>query len=973
LPESRIKPPQSVSDAFCAAVREATAILADGLAGVESAARQGFAERLVTRLVFLKFVEQHGWLDGDSDFLFRRFRDQEAGDFWSGFLRPMLSPAMAAPPGEGTRAEFAVSGCIPFLSPWLFTPPDGWDAGEVRMARRALGSVFDVLLNRFRFDAAGDGAAVCPDWMASAYEGLISDRHGKGAYYTDPAEVSLMCRESLLLFLKLRCPEVAESAIGELLSAAAPDGQELQLPHEHGLALFRALSQVTICDPAVGAGSFPVGMVRQLFAALCALGRVLRNEPQFRREVAAERLPGPDDRFRLKADIIGRSVYGCDIDAAAVEIARVRLWLELMVESKAPVLLPSLDYNFLVGDALVSGFGLDEQGRLLTLEETVGPPVGPQRILGAQLPKALGDLRTRYYSAENPSEQHAWREEIEAIRAQALASLGGQRGSEGAASPVSGRHVLWPIDFAEVFQHEDPGFDIVVANPPYVRKEEIEPLYRQLGIPLTKRRLQEVYRRLVGEAISGHADLYLYFYFRGLSLLKRQDGVLCFISSNAWLDVGYGQSLRKHLLERTRLAAVIENRAARSFPGADINTVIVLCSTDSSDSKAECPVRFVSVRGEPEEVLAEGLPGRSPSGAGVVERENVRVISVRHKDLAPELLSPKADSTGGKWGGRYLRAPSVLHRLLNELEWRPLGQVADVVTYLNTGGCDDFFFVRVIERRDGEVKIASQAFPDECFWVESRFVVPLVRSPLALARPLIRLEEVDHYLLRIPESTSVDSLAVNDYLECGRAKGFAERSGSRNRSPWWKLPVQAFTGYRILVSRHHHDRFNVFYNPEEVVANSFYGLVVRDSGCSEEALMAALSSTLSVLLAETYGRTNQGQGVLNTYGEDLSLIPVFACLLRSTTDWRAVLFPYLERSSKSLLEDCGYEAGHGATCPLAPSPERAALDSAVFDCLGITTRVREEIIRSACELVEERLRRAASRAGSGRREFLKGS
>jgi hypothetical protein len=301
----------------------------------------------------------------------------------------------------------------------------------------------------------------------------------------------------------------------------------------------------------------------------------------------------------------------------------------------------------------------------------------------------------------------------------------------------------------------------------------------------------------------------------------------------------------------------------------------------------------------------------------------------------------------------------VLHTLLNELEWRPLGQIADVVTYLNTGGCDDFFFVRMTARREGEARIASQAFPEESFWVESRFVVPLVRSPLALARPLIRPEELRHYLLRIPEDADVGSLAVNDYLEWGEAKGFAERSGSRHRSPWWKLPVQAFSGHRILVSRHHHDRFNVFYNPEAVVANSFYGLVVRESGWSYEALMAGLSSTLSVLLAETYGRTNQGQGVLNTYGEDLRLLPVFCGLRSSRADWRAVLQPYLERPSESLSEECGCGVGHGGSQPPAPSAERSALDSAVFDCLGLDERRRAAILRAACQLVEERLSRVS--------------
>jgi len=902
LPESCLVPVHSAFKAFHSAVRESVAAVESATSGTEGAARRSFAERLVVRLLFLKFVEQFGWLDGDSDYLFGRFR-HKPDSFLTGLLRPLLARFSAA---QSARHESGSDlGLVPEAR-GLFTPTGPCEDDQVTVAEHAFQIVFERLLSRFEFGTLqrgpmADPDVIGPDSMGTAYEGLIADRHGKGAYYTSTAEVDLMCRESLHLFLTLRCPGVPDPVIASLASACDGKAGPRPGPAKDGaLALCRALSEISVCDPAVGAGAFPVAMMRHLLGALRLLGDELQGDRQFEEGIATGELADPGDRFGLKAHLVQRCLHGCDIDPAAIEITRMRLWLELVGERDSPDQFPDFRHGFAVGEALAGGAREETEGWFPHLEDPVLPGC-----------------------------------------------------------------VNWGVDFPEVFQHAEPGFDIVIGNPPYVRKEEIEPLYRELGIPLSKKDLQRAYRSLFGETVSGHADLYLYFYLRGLSLLKHQDGVLCYITPNAWLDVGYGRVLQKVLIERTRLAAIIENRAARSFAGADVNTAIVLCSTGATDDGADNRVCFVAARknfgqgpsdGSWQSVLS-GVPGAGPQ-----ESPSARVIPIRQRDLADEIRAVNAGALSGKWGGRFLRAPSALHGLLSELEFRPLSEFAQVVTYLNTGGCDDLFFVKVQERAEGRVKIASQAHPEESFWVESRFVVPLVRSPSALPKPLIREEELEHYLLRIPEDTEVAPLAVSDYLEWGKAKGFTERTGSRRRSPWWKLPIQAFEGYPILISRHHHDRFNVFHNPDRVVANSFYGLVPREDACSCEALLAYLSSTLGVLLAEIYGRTNQGQGVLNTYGEDLEAVPVFRDVLASKKDWRSVLSPYLERASLGILEDCGYRAAPEGGGALAPTPERKAVDDAVFDCLGVEPELRDEIVLATCRVVEERLLRAARKA-----------
>jgi adenine-specific DNA-methyltransferase len=110
-------------------------------------------------------------------------------------------------------------------------------------------------------------------------------------------------------------------------------------------------------------------------------------------------------------------------------------------------------------------------------------------------------------------------------------------------SALHGEGVIdWHVHFAEVFIY-NKGFDIVVGNPPYVRQEQIKHL---------KPTLKEIY-----ECYTGVADLFVYFYERGIKLL-RPGGQFAFISSNKWYRSGYGEKLRRWLAANTRLHRLID-------------------------------------------------------------------------------------------------------------------------------------------------------------------------------------------------------------------------------------------------------------------------------------------------------------------------------------------------------------------------------------------------------------------------------
>lgn len=147
------------------------------------------------------------------------------------------------------------------------------------------------------------------------------------------------------------------------------------------------------------------------------------------------------------------------------------------------------------------------------------------------------------------------------------------RESRAALKGARDKPFVWDIDFAEIFSGERNGFDIVIGNPPYVRQEKIAPPL----MPKEKvtNEMKRLYKDKLENSIKAHfegrlpkkldkkSDLYVYFYFHGLALLNPK-GTFCFITSNSWLDVGYGKNLQEFLLKNVHIKAIYDNSVKRS-------------------------------------------------------------------------------------------------------------------------------------------------------------------------------------------------------------------------------------------------------------------------------------------------------------------------------------------------------------------------------------------------------------------------
>ncbi|MDR0534848.1 MAG: Eco57I restriction-modification methylase domain-containing protein [Puniceicoccales bacterium] len=511
-----------------------------------------FTQRLFNRLMFLAFVERKGWLrfDRRTDYLAALWDDYTAkrrtgsapGNFYADRLTPLFFAGLNQPdrPADSTDPRF---GSVPYLNGGLFEyAEDGTDRlASLRVPDEALALILDSesgLFSRYNFTVAEStpleiNVAVDPEMLGKVFEELITGRHEQGSYYTPKPIVAFMGRAALVEHLADRCPAESRAALEKFVHE--DDASALRDPE----AIHRALVDVKICDPACGSGAYLLGLLHELLD--------LRT-----RIFATRQKPDPESSYTRRLQIIERNLYGVDKDAFAVNIARLRLWLALVVEYDGPAHkvppLPNLDFKIEVGDALSA----PAPAAVLNSENTalINPAVQEFRL-----------KKDRHLRAHGP-EKTALRQEIDRLKTDIKGWLATENSRLG-QSPDDAFH--WAIEFAEVFMPtpatetlsgglnlgdelavpaQPGGFDIIVANPPYVRQELIKDQK-----PILKRRFPEVF--------SGLADLYVYFYARAHELL-RLGGIAAFISSNKWLRAGYGESLRQHLLDAQAFRFVMD-------------------------------------------------------------------------------------------------------------------------------------------------------------------------------------------------------------------------------------------------------------------------------------------------------------------------------------------------------------------------------------------------------------------------------
>ncbi|MBI1926797.1 Eco57I restriction-modification methylase domain-containing protein [Candidatus Poribacteria bacterium] len=492
------------------------------ITGIEDDAKRLFTQKIFNRLLFVRFLEKKGWLEFNArrDYLralsedYRQKRDSQA-NFYRERLELLFFSGLNTPHNVNligiNRGGFLkqLIGGVPFLNGGLFERDETDRNAGMVVPDNALEPALNDLFYAFNFTVMETTpldieVAVDPEMLGKIFEELVTGRHESGSYYTPKPVVSFMCREALKGYLQTTCPKEHREAIAQFVDEH--NGGGLRQPER----VLGALRAVTVCDPACGSGAYLLGMLHELLDLREAL-------------FAAHRLDA-HTVYERKLEIIENNLYGVDLDPFAINIARLRLWLSLVVdfEDDDPPPLPNLDFKVEVGDSL-----------------TAPNPQGmTQQAFRDKLVLQFREKKAEYMRVYHYGEKQQLRSEITQLRE-------GIAGWTHSGESTTGFD--WGVEFAEVFAQG--GFDIVLANPPYLRQEVVK---RQFG-DAYKDQLVALYP----EAFVKTADIYVAFYARAHQLLK-QGGVGCFISSNKWLRAGYGEKLRQHLLDSQAFHLVVD-------------------------------------------------------------------------------------------------------------------------------------------------------------------------------------------------------------------------------------------------------------------------------------------------------------------------------------------------------------------------------------------------------------------------------
>lgn len=603
-----------------------------------------FVKKMMGRIVFLYFLEKKGWLGvkegsdwGDGDELFMSHLIQHAKNpeiFYSEVLVPLFFDTLNNSERRGDFFKIKSSVFkegdysklrIPYLNGGLFAEEDKALKYLVFPKELFYNTEAETeddfglfqFLDLYNFTVDEDSkrdhtVAVDPEMMGHIFENLLEDNKEKGTFYTPKAVVEYMCQESLLEYLstKLNADENLKVKLDLLIRTVDKGMEECR---DHMPEIVKALKDVKICDPAIGSGAFPMGMLMEIYHLMEKLEvySIARNAWPIE--------SWEKDSHKIKLHIIENNIYGVDIEKGAVDIARLRFWLSLIVDLDKPEALPNLDYRIVQGNSLLNELHVNSKYTInVDIDwniESKGSVASTKKLM-EQISSDLEELISLQKDYFNPKADKKALEIkirdlkisilINQIELDKLAYSNSAKGVQQTSllieedivqteerNPKSDKELNesrklkleefsealkylkelkkspkkplvffnFALDFADILNPqitENCGFDIVIGNPPYVNVEKVDKSVKE---QISK--FKTAYKKY---------DLYVLFYEVALNLTKK-NGSISFITSNKFLSQSYGLILRQELLKRE--INTIVNFNYDVFENATVRTVIL--------------------------------------------------------------------------------------------------------------------------------------------------------------------------------------------------------------------------------------------------------------------------------------------------------------------------------------------------------------------------------------------------------------
>jgi len=637
-----------------------------------------FSKKLLGQIIFCYFLQRKGWLgapkdtpvnNGDKDFmrsLLKKATDENK-NFFNDYLEYLFYDSLNSKPrneDDYFRERFKCQ--IPFLNGGLFEPLHGYDwKGEfIHIPDRIFSNkdktgildIFDLYnFTVYEDDPIDREVSVDPEMLGKVFENLLPEniRKGQGAYYTPREIVHYMCQESLTNYLSTET-QLHEDRVRTLVHfkdlTFEDSAAMIQIQEEEKALLITALTNIKVCDPACGSGAFLVGMLHEVASLRRFLGQ-------------------HESEYKLKKETIQNCIYGVDIDLGAVEIAKLRLWLSLVVDYELDEIepLPNLDYKIMCGNSLLEELVVGDESiklfdeRLLNVnkqrnkkEGLFNEPIVGQKSMSNRLeylqnllkekekqlielhsqnkltrskkreleeevkniskelkPKgkkirdvdyhmtlfgdkaetyfsSLKELHKSYFLEYDSTKKQQIKKHIENIESEFIKSTINEKVQDvetiiknlnmqnpedrkrnavlmkkkleylSIPNEISRSNVnpyfLWKLNFFEVFQ-EKCGFDVIIANPPYVSERNNKEMFRPIA------------QGYLGKFYQGKMDLFYFFFHLALNIgnEKSQNAL---ISTNYYITASAAQKLRTDLKERAIIRNLINFNELKIFESA---------------------------------------------------------------------------------------------------------------------------------------------------------------------------------------------------------------------------------------------------------------------------------------------------------------------------------------------------------------------------------------------------------------------
>ena len=596
---------------------------------------------IVGRMMFLRFLMQKDWIPAGLEGF--RAKARELGDaFFSDWVVPLWFDVLNVPESQRATAVMARFGVgYPYLNGGLFMPRRGEEALVLPAAffSESKEPSFLRLFDDFEFslnenDGSDDSLKVDPSFFGRALESFNPDLEKKryGIHYTPKPIARALAAEAIVARVSALADLPVDKVSSLLGGRRAVSGREAS-------EIRKILSSLRIVDPAVGSGVLLWAALRVLLDLDSACDAVIGGRDGYQ--------PGSFEWGVQSRHFVCNCLYGVDISDEAIELSRLRLWLAVALSEDSPGPLPDLELNICRGDSLLGG-------------KQPKSGVSQRKLAFDDVSRLENDLRnkTRAYveaGAESPLEQRQLRAEILEIRRRLLLM-----DQDVDAEPAFNWNLFFPHVFGDPAKQ---GFDVVIANPPYVRVQQVAP------------RLMAEYRASWPTVASGSADLSFAFIELALrKLAAPSGGQIAFIQPN-FRHHDAGDSVRKLLTGHDRSVPVslrlwVDFDDAQVFPTASNYVALLFAERETQEGSSRSFTYSVPV------------PGSWKDPADSTDVSWIRPKAATHQN-----------PVDGEWlTVAWQLRTRVVERMTRSQ--RRLGDVADIHVGVQTSADDIYLFVR---------------------------------------------------------------------------------------------------------------------------------------------------------------------------------------------------------------------------------------------------------------------------------------